>query len=111
MNWYCTIIGSYDRPTTQSLFITADNKVLTRTFFVNKIREILRRLNMNEMHYSGHSFRGGAATSASKARIEDYLIKTLGRWSSDCYVRYIDTPMYVIKAAQQSLGLLVPDMR
>ena len=104
MHRYCNIMKRYGRQASQSLFLTSNNKTLTRTFFVDKIRQILRRLDLNEMHYSGHSFRGGAATSASKARIEDHLIRTLGRWSSDCYIRYIDTPISVIKAAQQSLA-------
>ncbi|CAC5392902.1 unnamed protein product [Mytilus coruscus] len=30
-----------------------------------------------------------AATSAAACGVEDHIIQTLGRWSSDCYIRYI----------------------
>ncbi|CAG2196837.1 unnamed protein product [Mytilus edulis] len=51
-----------------------------------------------------HSFRIGAGTAAGQAKIEDHMIKTLGRWSSDCYVRYIRTQPISIKHAQQQLA-------
>ncbi|CAG2195331.1 unnamed protein product [Mytilus edulis] len=53
--------------------------------------------------YNGHSFRIGAATSAGKANVEDHLIKTLGRLSSDSYCRYIRTDKSSIKNAQQQI--------
>ena len=44
--------------------------------------------------------RIGAATSAYAARLEDHLIQTLGRRSSDCYKTYIHAPIHVSKDAQ-----------
>ena len=52
-----------------------------------------------ECHLSrnaSHSFRIGAATAAGSAGLPTWLIKTLGRWSSDCYERYIRTPKDVL---------------
>ena len=43
--------------------------------------------------YSGHSFRIGGATSAAVAGLNDYEIKLLRRWSSDCYKCYIRSPL------------------
>lgn len=42
-------------------------------------------------HYSGHSFRRGAATSAREAGLSNDEIQLLGRWKSECYRLYIVT--------------------
>ena len=53
--------------------------------------------------YCGHSCRIGAATSAAEAGIEDQIMQNLGRWSSNCYVRYIRTDEKVLKEAQYKM--------
>lgn len=85
------------------LFITENGSALNRCNFLSMLKEIVKRTNHADSHITGHSFRIGAATSAAKARIEDHLIKSLGRWTSDSYVRYIRTPDSAIKHAQQSM--------
>ena len=50
-------------------------------------------MGLDPQFYSGHSFRIGSATSATIAGLNDYEIKLLGRWSSDCYKRYIRSPL------------------
>ena len=84
-------------------FLTENGKALCRSYFMMHIKHILARLGYDNSHYSGHSTRVGAATSASAARLEDHLIQTLGRWSSDCYKTYIRTPTHFIKDAQLAL--------
>ena len=42
--------------------------------------------------YCSHSFRIGAATTAAAQGIEDSVIKTLGRWESAAYLRYVKIP-------------------
>jgi hypothetical protein len=87
----------------QPLFIAPDGLPLNRQYFIAMLKTILSRIGLNERLYSGHSFRIGAASSGSAARLEDYLIKPLGRWSSNCYIRYIRTPDKVIRDAQDAL--------
>ncbi|VDI64285.1 Hypothetical predicted protein [Mytilus galloprovincialis] len=66
-----------------------NNAPLSRDTFIARLRESLFRLGYNDSKFCGHSFRIGAATSAAAAGVEDHIIQTLGRWSSDCYIRYI----------------------
>ena len=87
-----------------ALFNLPDGKPLTRVYFVECIRNILHRLGYDQSLFSGHSFRSGGATSASAANVEDHVIKMLGRWSSDWYVRYIKTPLKALRDAQQALA-------
>ncbi|XP_021367462.1 uncharacterized protein LOC110459501 [Mizuhopecten yessoensis] len=84
-------------------FVTDSGSPLSRTTFISYLRTVISRLGLDDRVYSGHSFRIGAATSAANSQIEDHLIKTLGRWSSDCYQRYIHTSRSTIKSAQRSL--------
>ncbi|CAG2231525.1 unnamed protein product [Mytilus edulis] len=84
---------------TEAFFISEDMKPLNRKFFISHVI-----LGLSCYSYNGHSFRIGAATSAQEARLEDHLIQTLGRWSSNCYTRYIHTSPNVLKNAQKQLS-------
>lgn len=66
--------------------------------------------------FSGHSLRRGAATWASACGLTDEAIMILGRWSSNAYARYLDTPSQVLMDstarlmfADSSLSSLGPD--
>ena len=88
---------------TGPLFIDVNNVALSRINCLNMLKHALTWVGYDFSLYSGHSFQIGAATTAGSAHVEDYLIKILGRWSSDAYCRYIRTPDLVIKQAQNSL--------
>ena len=49
-----------------------------------ELTTLLGRLGLNSSHYAEHSFQIGAATSAAVVGLPSWLIKTLGRWTSDC---------------------------
>lgn len=89
------------------LFVNNVGQVLSRPMFIAMLKHILECINIDSSAYNGHSFRIGAATSAASVHLEDHMIKTLGRWSSDAYCRYIRTPVETIKAAQQAMVSLV----
>lgn len=57
------------------------------------LTSLLGLLGIPADHYSTHSFRIGGATSAAIAGLKDFEIQLLGRWSSDCYKRYIRSPL------------------
>jgi hypothetical protein len=77
---------------------------MLRDTFIQQLRSLLLRIGLNDANYAGHSFRIGAATAAAAAGVEDHVIKDLGRWSSDCYARYIRTDSDIIKRAQRRLS-------
>ena len=89
MSRYLAIRGSTPGP----LFICANGTPLSPSM----VNAWLRSKGAGVLgNYSSHSFRIGAATSAALAGVPDHVIKILGRWSSDCYVRYIRMPPHVI---------------
>lgn len=85
------------------LFVMENGNALTRSYFLAMLKDLLNRSGHADSGITGHSFRIGAATSAATARIEDHLIKCMGRWSSDSYLRYIRTSDSAIQHAQLSM--------
>ena len=90
------------------LFLTPQGKAMDRQFFVVHLKCVLAAAGFDEHLYNGHSFRIGAATTAARAHIPDHMIKILGRWSSDCYNRYIRTSQDSIRVAQRAMSLAPP---
>lgn len=87
-----------------ALFVHRNGTPLSRERLVGMVREALRAANVDQSHYSGHSFRIGAATTAAKAGVPDYLIKALGRWESSAYQTYIRIPPESLAAVSLALG-------
>ena len=87
LNYLCTR-GMETGP----LFRFRDGKVLTRQRFVTAVKAGLDKAGIDSSKYSGHSFRIGAATTAAQNGMEDSIIKTLGRWESLAYLRYVKIP-------------------
>ena len=76
-------------PTTGPLFTFQSGPFLTRGRLTNETRLLLSKGGLNSGEFAGHSFRIGAATTAASANLPPWLIKVFGRWSSDCFERYI----------------------
>ena len=68
--------------------------VLRQLYCLHKHRA-LKQSGINSVHYSGHGFRIGTATTAAACGPEDSLIQTLGWWKSTAYLRYITQPCRV----------------
>ena len=86
------------------LFIYSSGTPLTKTALVSETRALLSRSGFNASHYAGHSYRIGAATTAASAGLPTWLIKTMGRWSSDCYERYVRVPHSVLSDVSKTLA-------
>ena len=74
------------------LFRSEDGQPLTHAKLVSLLKATLTAAGIDSTHYSGHSFRIGAATTAAANEISDSTVQTLGRWTSDSYLRYIRRP-------------------
>ena len=91
----------WDAPLDDPLFGPDHDQPFTRSSVTKQLRQMLKLLGV-EGHYSGHSFRRGAATSARMAGLSDDEIQLLGRWKSDSYRLYIDThPEHILRASRQ----------
>ena len=75
------------------LFVFQDGNFLTRPALTRHLRTLLQSTPANPSEaYASHSFRIGAATTAAAAGLPDWQIQAMGRWTSDCYTRYIRIP-------------------
>ena len=55
-------------------------------------RQLVVLLNLALPHIpdiNTHSFRIGGASAALSSGASDSMIRSLGRWTSDCYLRYL----------------------
>ena len=71
---------------------------LDRQHLTNTIRHLLLKTKYSHHQYSSHSFKSGAATTAAAAGIPDWLIKILGRWSSNAFQVYIHSSPAMIQS-------------
>ena len=53
--------------------------------------------------FGTHSLRIGSTTSVAEVRIPIKIIKAMGRWTSDCYRRYIRTPHRTLRHMTHNL--------
>ena len=90
----------------EPFFLLPDFLPLTRGTFAKMLNELCRSTAISTSSLNTHSFRIGAATTAAANKTPEHLIQTLGRWSSDCYRRYIRTSDDLI--AQTQLAMSIP---
>jgi len=76
-------------PSTGPLFVLKSGKPLTRRTVVLALQRAASRVGLAGSEFNGISFRKGGALSLALAGVEDRIIQVLGRWSSDCYRRYL----------------------
>ncbi|KAK0136681.1 hypothetical protein N1851_027128 [Merluccius polli] len=79
-------------------------RVATRSWFHHHFRQILSRSGIPPEPYSGHSFRIGAASTASRQGIPDNVTKILGRWSSTAYLTYVRNDLRDVRNAHALLS-------
>ena len=85
------------------LFCFTNGTFLTRQILTSIINQLLQATEYKDAHFTSHCFRIGAATSAAANNLPDWLIKALGRWSSDSYQTYIRTPVEIVDQVPSKL--------
>ena len=55
-------------------------------------------MEYNQQHYASNNFRTGATTTIAAAGLPAWLIKILGRWSSEAYQSYIHPSPMVLQS-------------
>lgn len=76
---------------------------LTREELTTQLRTLLQCAGFEPYLYASHIFRIGAATTAAAAGLPAWLIKAMGRWSSEAYQMYIR----FLSSMLQSIPLLL----
>ena len=99
---YCTLVHSTNR--VGPLFNGGRFAPLSRVHITSVVRQLLQGTGVNQAHYSSHSFRIGAATTAAAAGLPASLIKTLGRWKSNAYESYVQFPPSSLLAVSSILA-------
>ena len=90
---------------TGPLFQHLSGSPLTKVGLTSETRQLLSMSGLQPSQYAGHSYRIGAATTSASVGLPPWLIKTLGRWSSDCYEKYIQCPHSLLSGVScQLLG-------
>ena len=87
------------QPPPGPLFSFQSGRLLTRSSVSALLRDAARHAGLPYKSLKGHSFRIGAGSAAAAAGLPGWLIKVLGRWSSDCYQLYIRTPPSILLSA------------
>ncbi|KAK4702940.1 hypothetical protein P7C70_g3284, partial [Phenoliferia sp. Uapishka_3] len=61
---------------------------LTKSFMLSHFNEALAKADPPRGPYHGHAFRAGGATYFLKAKINPDVVKSIGNWRSDSFLRY-----------------------
>jgi integrase len=67
---------------------SGNNTAFTRTRVLSRVTTGLRKAGIQDVGFSGHSFRRGAAQHASNMGMLDHEIQLLGRWTSAAFLLY-----------------------
>ena len=78
--------------------------VMTQSCFVSKLRLLLKKVGVDPVIYSAHSFRRGGASYAFQIGLSPLQIKLRGDWASDSYERYVFISTGATKGVARALA-------
>ena len=65
------------------------NKPLSYAYMLKMVRRVVAAIGEDPLEFGTHSMRIGGATALFAQGADPTVIKTMGRWSSDCYKLYV----------------------
>jgi len=71
------------------LFLFQDGRPMSRSYFDKSLHKCLAFCGLDSSRYKGHSFRIGAASFAAEKGLSDAQIRSMGRWNSNAFRKYI----------------------
>ena len=71
------------------LYVLSNQKPVSHNYFTKQLAFALKLCNLNPDVYKGHSFRIGAASHAADRGMSDAQIRSLGRWRSNAFLKYM----------------------
>ena len=77
------------RAASTPMFRKADGSAFTTDDIRNLVRQIVAAIGLDPALFGAHSLRIGGATALFAAGADPIHIRTMGRWSSDCYRLYV----------------------
>ncbi len=90
LSWLHTMVSQIPAPPSAPLFSLRSGRALTYARLTHWLKFWVSQTGISSHGFSSHSLRQGGATWAFRAGIPDLMIKTLGDWASDAYLRYLD---------------------
>ena len=72
-----------------------------------KLKEVIQKVGEDPTQFSSHSVRHGGCTWAFLSGVPPEMIKLLGNWKSDCYLRYLHYPFETRVAASELMKLRI----
>lgn len=68
---------------------------LTKYQFDVVLKKCLEKMGLNNLRFSSHSFRIGAASEGARLGLPELDIKEMGRWKSQCFKLYVRPNLFV----------------
>ena len=82
-------VGYRGRAASTPMFRKADGTAFTTDEIRAIVRQLCLAIGEDPLLFGAHSLRIGGATALFAAGAEPIHIRTMGRWSSDCYRLYV----------------------
>ena len=87
-----------------SFYEAGQIKCVTHGSFTNYLKQLLVKIGLDPLRWSGHSFRRGGASLLYRLGIDPITIQACGDWSSDTFLRYLEVSFNCLWSAQQAMA-------